>query len=223
MLPAFVAAPLSAEVGNSTNGGRDMAFGSAAAPAPGSVSGQHSRIVRLAEWTRFGIPVPEDAHALVTGLYERHQPRPQTLVLGVLGPGERLVASASFNQETARPDGWEYRNALLSRLRRIVPHDLRRRTPTRTAVLLCCRFGEPGWTAVDGAWMWGLRDACTLHGLRCGTYITLTASGWQVMGAEPSGSQPAAARSAEPRNEPVMASAHSAEPTSPGPAPRITA
>ena len=44
------------------------------------------------------------------------------------------------------------------------------------------REGDERWTEEDGAWMWGLRDACTLHGLRCGAYITLTRGGWQVLG-----------------------------------------
>ena len=83
-----------------------------------------------------------------------------------------MTASASFTELTAAPDGWEFRNVLLAHLRRVIPHDLRLRAPVRTAVLLYCRAGEPRWTEADGAWMWGLRDACTLHGLRCGAYIT---------------------------------------------------
>lgn len=38
--------------------------------------------------------------------------------------------------------------------------------------------------------MWGLRDACTLHGLRCGAYITLTHGGWQVLGEGRGGRRP---------------------------------
>lgn len=38
--------------------------------------------------------------------------------------------------------------------------------------------------------MWGLRDACTLHGLRCGAYITLTRGGWQVLGEGRGGRRP---------------------------------
>ena len=87
-------------------------------------------------------------------------------------------------------DGWEFRNALLAHLRRVIPHDLRRRTPARTAVLLYCRDGDERWTEEDGAWMWGLRDACTLHGLRCGAYITLTRGGWQVLGEGRGGRRP---------------------------------
>jgi hypothetical protein len=91
-----------------------------------------------------------------------------------------------------------FRNALLSQLRRIIPHDLRRRTPVRTAVLVYCREGEPGWTVEDGAWMWGLRDACTLHGLRCGAYITLTNDGWNVLGEGRGGRRPNAHSAPEP-------------------------
>ncbi len=36
----------------------------------------------------------------------------------------------------------------------------------------------------------GLRDACTLHGLRCGAYITLTGGGWQVLGEGRGGRRP---------------------------------
>ncbi|UNS99397.1 hypothetical protein MMF93_25250 [Streptomyces tubbatahanensis] len=150
------------------------------------------RVVRLAEWVAAATPLPQDPQAVVEGLCTRHLPHPPTAVLGVLGYDERLVASASFSLERSRPDGWEYRNALLDRLRRVTPHDLRRRVPARTAVLLCARFGESGWTPVDGAWMWGLRDACTLHGLRCGAYITLTSSGWRILGAHRSGRLPSA-------------------------------
>lgn len=91
-----------------------------------------------------------------------------------------------------------FRNALLAQLRRVIPHDLRRRTPVRTAVLLYCRDGDARWTQEDGAWMWGLRDACTLHGLRCGAYITLTHDGWQVLGEGRGGRRPNADSPPEP-------------------------
>jgi hypothetical protein len=91
-----------------------------------------------------------------------------------------------------------FRNALLAQLRRVIPHDLRRRTPVRTAVLLYCRDGDARWTEEDGAWMWGLRDACTLHGLRCGAYITLTRDGWQVLGEGRAGRRPHAGSAPEP-------------------------
>jgi hypothetical protein len=68
----------------------------------------------------------------------------------------------------------------------------------RTAVLLYCREGDARWTEEDGAWMWGLRDACTLHGLRCGAYITLTNDGWQVLGEGRGGRRPNADSSPEP-------------------------
>jgi hypothetical protein len=57
-------------------------------------------------------------------------------------------------------------------------------------VLLHCREGESRWTLEDGAWMWGLRDACTLHGLRCGAYVTLSGGGWQVLGEGRGGRHP---------------------------------
>jgi hypothetical protein len=41
--------------------------------------------------------------------------------------------------------------------------------------------------------MWGLRDACTLHGLRCGSYVTLTRDGWHVVGENRAGRTPNAA------------------------------
>jgi hypothetical protein len=111
-------------------------------------------------------------------------------MVAVLDPGERLLASASFIRRPAPADGWMFRNSLLDHLRRVIPHDLRRRTPVRTAVLVYCREGNGRWTEEDGAWMWGLRDACTLHGLRCGAYITLTHDGWQVLGEGRSGRRP---------------------------------
>ncbi|GAB2789694.1 hypothetical protein [Streptomyces daliensis] len=168
-----------------------MTFGFAPPPSTDSAS-RLGRTLETAEWSAAGIPLLRSPREIVTGLYERHLPRPWTAVVAVIGPGERLTASASFTQRSANPDGWEFRNALLEHLRRVIPHDLRRRSPVRTAVLLYCRDGEPRWTEVDGAWMWGLRDACTLHGLRCGAYITLTRSGWQVLGEDRGGRRPRA-------------------------------
>ncbi|MGG8408428.1 hypothetical protein ACM614_18405, partial [Streptomyces sp. 12297] len=172
-----------------------MTFGfapSSAASIPGSASAasRHGRLLEPAEWASAGIPLLTNPREVVSGLHARHTPGPATAVIAVLDPDERLVASASFTQRTLSADGWEYRNALLSRLRRVLPHDLRRRTPVRTAVLLYCREGDERWTEEDGAWMWGLRDACTLHGLRCGAYITLTQGGWQVLGEGRGGRQP---------------------------------
>ncbi|MEV7417323.1 hypothetical protein [Streptomyces sp. NPDC089919] len=174
-----------------------MTFGfapSAATPIPVSAGGasRHGRVLEPAEWAAAGIPLLGNPREVVGGLYARHSPAPATAVIAVLGPEERLVASASFVQRTASADGWDYRNALLSALRRVIPHDLRRRTPVRTAVLLFCREGDERWTDEDGAWMWGLRDACTLHGLRCGAYITLTRGGWQVLGEGRGGRHPSA-------------------------------
>jgi hypothetical protein len=135
-----------------------------------------------AEWAAAGIPLLRNPREVVGALHTRHHPQPATAVVAVLDHEERLAASASFSRNSAPADGWELRNALLAHLRRVIPHDLRRRTPVRTAVLLYCREGDERWTEEDGAWMWGLRDACTLHGLRCGAYITLTRGGWQVLG-----------------------------------------
>ena len=143
-----------------------------------------------AEWAAAGIPLLRNPREVVSGLHARHRPMPATAVVAVLDPEERLAASASFTRRPAPADGWEFRNALLAHLRRVIPHDLRRRTPVRTAVLLYCREGDERWTEEDGAWMWGLRDACTLHGLRCGAYITLTRGGWQVLGEGRGGRRP---------------------------------
>lgn len=175
--------------------GRTVTFGFARssttslATATGGTS-RHGRLLEPSEWTASGVPLLRNPREVVSGLHSRHAPVPFTGVIAVLGPEERLVASASFVQRSVSADGWEYRNALLSRLRRILPHDLRRRTPVRTAVLMYCRDGDERWTEEDGAWMWGLRDACTLHGLRCGAYITLTRDGWQVLGEGRGGRRP---------------------------------
>ncbi|UQX03339.1 hypothetical protein [Streptomyces sp. RerS4] len=153
-------------------------------------AGRHGRLLEPAEWTAAGIPLLSHPREVVGALHTLHGPVPSTAVVAVLDPDERIVASASFAQRSASVDGWELRNALLSRLRRVIPHDLRRRTPVRTAVLMYCRDGDERWTEEDGAWMWGLRDACTLHGLRCGAYITLTRGGWQVLGDGRGGRRP---------------------------------
>ncbi|MFD4572778.1 hypothetical protein ACFWNK_36645 [Streptomyces sp. NPDC058417] len=157
-----------------------------------------NRLLEPAEWTAAGIPLLRNPREVVSGLHTRHSPRPGTAVVGVLDPDERLLASASFTRRQAQADGWLLRNALLAQLRRVIPHDLRRRTPVRTAVLLYCRDGDGRWTEEDGAWMWGLRDACTLHGLRCGAYITLTRDGWQVLGEGRGGRRPHADSAPEP-------------------------
>ncbi|MFG2633759.1 hypothetical protein ACGFX8_07330 [Streptomyces sp. NPDC048362] len=169
-----------------------MTFGfasSSAASLPTSAASA-SRLLEPAEWSAAGIPLLRNPREVVSGLHARHRPKPLTAIVAVLGPDERLCASASFTRRAAQADGWMFRNALLSQLRRVIPHDLRRRTPVRTAVLLYCREGAGRWTEEDGAWMWGLRDACTLHGLRCGAYITLTHEGWQVLGEGRGGRRP---------------------------------
>ncbi|WP_408907091.1 hypothetical protein [Streptomyces cavernicola] len=179
-----------------------MTFGfapSAAASKPGasqpaemsdSTSNELARVLEPAEWAAAGIPLLRDPREVVSGLHLRHLPTPETAVVAVLDQEERLRASASFSRRATGADGWVNRNALLAQLRRVIPHDLRRRTPVRTAVLLYCREGDAQWTQEDGAWMWGLRDACTLHGLRCGAYITLTHGGWQVLGEGRGGRRP---------------------------------
>ncbi|MET7517304.1 hypothetical protein ABZS88_28215 [Streptomyces sp. NPDC005480] len=151
---------------------------------------QLARVLEPAEWAAAGIPLLRNPREVVSGLHARHRPKPQTAVVAVLDTEERLSASASFTRRASAADGWVFRNALLTHLRRVIPHDLRRRTPVRTAVLLYCREGEARWTEEDGAWMWGLRDACTLHGLRCGAYITMTRDGWQVLGEGRGGRRP---------------------------------
>ncbi|MEU4349347.1 hypothetical protein [Streptomyces sp. NPDC023838] len=149
-----------------------------------------ARMLEPAEWAAAGIPLLRNPREVVSGLHTRHRPTLSTAVIAVLDHEERLAASASFARRPGAADGWEFRNALLAHLRRVIPHDLRRRTPVRTAVLLYCRDGDERWTEEDGAWMWGLRDACTLHGLRCGAYITLTRGGWQVLGEGRGGRRP---------------------------------
>jgi hypothetical protein len=174
-----------------------VTFGFAPSSAA-SLSTSATRVLEPAEWAAAGIPLLGSPREVVSGLHARHHPGPATAVVAVLDPDERVRASASFTRRTASADGWLLRNVLLSQLRRVIPHDLRRRTPVRTAVLLYCRDGDARWTEEDGAWMWGLRDACTLHGLRCGAYITLTRDGWQVLGEGRGGRHPSAGSAPEP-------------------------
>ncbi|WP_030618708.1 hypothetical protein [Streptomyces sclerotialus] len=159
-------------------------------PSSATSAARLGRMLEPSEWASAAIPLLSNPREIVTGLHDRHLPGPSTAVVAVLDPEERVTASASFVLRTDAPDGWDFRNALLTQLRRVIPHDLRLRVPVRTAVLLYCRDGEPLWTEADGAWMWGLRDACTLHGLRCGAYITLTRDGWQVFGEGRGGRRP---------------------------------
>lgn len=171
-------------------------------PTSADSAARLGRMLEPAEWASAGIPLLRNPREVVSGLHARHRPGPSTAIVAVLDPLERVTASASFTEPAAAPDGWEFRNALLTHLRRVIPHDLRLRAPVRTAVLLYCREGEPLWTETDGAWMWGLRDACTLHGLRCGAYITLTPERWQVLGEGRGGRRPQSSRTAEPGEEP---------------------
>ncbi|MFI9644752.1 hypothetical protein ACIHAA_00435 [Streptomyces sp. NPDC052040] len=170
---------------------------SSSAESSAASANPSARMLEPAEWAAAGIPLLRNPREVVGELHELHRPGLSTAVVAVLDPDERLCASASFTRRPAPADGWMFRNALLAQLRRIIPHDLRRRTPVRTAVLLYCREGDGRWTEEDGAWMWGLRDACTLHGLRCGAYITLTREGWQVLGEGRGGRRPSAESSAE--------------------------
>ncbi len=146
------------------------------------LSSARKRTLGLECWTDSGIPLLPAPREFVTELHQRHLPQPGTTVVAVLDAQHRVTASASFAVRAHTDDGWHHRNALLTQLRQITPHDLRLACPTRTAVLLRCREGSGEWTEQDGAWMWALRDAATLHGLRCGPYIALTPSGWHSLG-----------------------------------------
>ncbi|WP_405745313.1 hypothetical protein OG422_23700 [Streptomyces sp. NBC_01525] len=162
----------------------------ASRPASADPAARWSRVLEPAEWATAGIPLLRNPRELVNGVHDRHSPALATAVVAVLDPDQRVRASASFTLAAADPDGWRFRHALLVHLRRIVPHDLRLRIPVRTAVLVYCRAGELRWTETDGAWMWGLRDACTLHGLRCGAYLMMNGERWQVLGEERGGRRP---------------------------------
>ncbi|MET7641897.1 hypothetical protein [Streptomyces sp. NPDC005438] len=165
-----------------------MTFEFAAPPHPESP--HRGRILEPAEWASTEIPLLRDPRRVITELHALHRPRGGDVVVAVLRQDQRPVASASFSYGELECDGWVYRNALLHQLRRVIPHDLRRRSPSHTAILLCARAGDLGWTPEDGAWLWGLRDACTLHGLRCGAYVTLGEGGWQVLGEGRTGRRP---------------------------------
>ncbi|MFG2821978.1 hypothetical protein ACGFX4_21440 [Kitasatospora sp. NPDC048365] len=141
-----------------------------------------ARSIDLPIWNDLEVPLLRTPREFVAELHQRHLPQPGTTVVAVLDPEHRVTASASFATRPHITDGWHHRNALLAQLRRVVPHDLRLSVPVRTAVLLRCREGSPEWTEQDGAWMWALRDAAELHGLRCGSYLTLTPAGWHSIG-----------------------------------------
>ncbi|GAA2680823.1 hypothetical protein GCM10009864_61620 [Streptomyces lunalinharesii] len=181
-----------------------MAFGFARPPQdplPDSAdsTARLGRLLEPAEWASAGIPLLRNPRDVVADLSGLHLPGPSGVIVAVLDGQERVVASASFTAPTVAPDGWAYRNALLAQLRRVIPHDLRLRVPARTAVLLHCREDGLRWTEADGAWMWGLRDACTLHGLRCGAFIALTRDHWQVLGEGRGGRRPGAPTPGRPR------------------------
>lgn len=149
-----------------------------------------SRSIDLESWSSAAVPTLREPRELVVELHQRHLPQPGVSVIAVLDQDHRVAASASVTTRPHVTDGWHHRNALLGQLRRVIPHDLRLVTPRRTAVLLHCREGVLGWTPQDGSWMWALRDAASLHGLRCGAYLTLTPAGWQVIGDGRSGHSP---------------------------------
>ncbi len=166
-------------------------------PDTSSAASRMSRNLEPAEWADAGVPMLASPREVIKDLHARHLPSPSTAVVAVYDPDGRIRASASFTGRSGVLDGWERRNSLLSHLRRVFPHDLRLRRPVRTAVLLVCRDGGQDWTTEDGAWMWGLRDACALHGLRCGSYVTLTGDGWNVIGESRAGRTPKAVSAAE--------------------------
>lgn len=148
------------------------------------------RSIDVESWAAAGVPLLRDPREFVSELHRRHLPQPGTVVVSVLNALHRVTASASFVPRPHQSDGWQHRNAILAHLRQVTPHDLRRSAPAGTAVLLRCRDGAAGWTEQDGAWMWALRDAAALHGLRCGSYIALTPDGWQTLGDGRSGRSP---------------------------------
>lgn len=155
-----------------------------------AASSRTARSLEVTDWVDLGTPLLANPRDVVKDLHARHLPSPSTAVVAVYDPEGRIRASASFTGRVGVLDGWERRNSLLSHLRRVIPHDLRLRRPARTAVLMVCREGGPEWTQEDGAWMWGLSDACVLHGLRCGSYVTLTRDGWNVIGENRAGRTP---------------------------------
>lgn len=150
------------------------------------------RMIAPDAWQASGVPLLRDPRGLITRLHDLHRPKPGTAIVAVLDAEGRPVASASFaiDDGTGPVDGWECRNTILAQLRMIVADDLRRPTPTRTTVLLLCREGGRAWEPDDGRWMWGLRDACALHGLRCGATVVLAENGWQVVGDGRNGRTP---------------------------------
>lgn len=168
-----------------------------------TLPGASTRLIDQESWVQTTPPLLRAPRELVNDLHRVHRPQPGTAVLGVLEQDGRVVAGASFSSRVGYGDGWQYRNTILAQLRSIIPHDLRLARPVRTAVLMLCRRGTPEWTEADGAWMWALRDASGLHGLRCGAYVTLTDAGWQVLGDDRGGRHPHAGSWAEEAVQPV--------------------
>lgn len=148
------------------------------------------RTLDLESWSSADIPLLRDPREFVAELHQRHLPQPGTTVVAVLNALHQVTASASFAARQHTEDGWQHRNEILGHLRQVTPHDLRLTRPSRTVALLRCRDGAAGWIQQDGAWMWALRDAAALHGLRCGSYIALTPSGWQSLGDGRGGRNP---------------------------------
>ncbi|WP_439676929.1 hypothetical protein [Embleya sp. MST-111070] len=171
-----------------------MHIAATASPAPahtGTPPASPSRWLDPESWRARRIPLLRDPRALLKRLDDLHRPVARTAVVAVLDRSERPVASASFGFGEGRTDGWRCRNLILANLRLIVPDDLRRGTPTHTTVLAVHREGGRGWVADDGRWMWGLHDACVLHGLRCGAFAIVAEDGWQLVADGRCGRTPA--------------------------------
>lgn len=175
-----------------------------------------SRTIDAETWAEAEVPLLRSPRELVTELHRVHRPQPGTAVVAVLAQDDRIVGAASFPSRVGHGDGWQYRNALLAHLRHLVPHDLRLPRPVRTAALLLCRRGTADWTEEDGPWMWGLRDASSLHGLRCGAYVTLADTGWQVVGEHRGGRHPHAGSWTEESVRTLSALPGAGQPGQPG-------
>ncbi|MYS80452.1 hypothetical protein [Embleya scabrispora] len=169
----------------------NAATASAAPAGHGAPTASPSRWLDPQSWRARRIPLLRDPRALIKRLHDLHQPVARTAVVAVLDRSERPVASASFGFGEGRIDGWRCRNLILANLRLIVPDDLRRPTPTHTTVLAIHREGTREWETDDGRWMWGLHDACVLHGMRCGAIAIVAQNGWQLVADGRSGRTPA--------------------------------
>ncbi|MGC0420357.1 hypothetical protein [Embleya sp. AB8] len=163
---------------------------SASAPT-GTPSAGSSRRLDPESWHTREIPLLRDPRTLLNRLDELHRPPARTALVAVLDHAERPVAGASFDIGEGHTDGWRCRNLILAHLRLIVPDDLRRSTPTHTTVLLLHRPGGRDWQPDDGRWMWGLHDACVLHGLRCGAFVIVAEDGWRPVADGRCGRTPA--------------------------------